>query len=629
MVGDGHAAYTDRFHELARLVPHLVTPESKKVERYVYGLVSQIRGMMAATKPKTIQKDMQLAGSLTDEALRSGSIKKNPEKRGDGGEPSKDRNVRDDNKRTRTGNAFATTTNPRPGENHQNQVVAVNGGQSRGNQGNQARSRAFMLGVEEARQDLNIVMSTFTLNDHYATTLFDSGADYSFVSTTFIPLLDIEPSDLGFSYEIEIASGHLVEIYKVIKGCKLEIEGHVFDINLIPFGIRIPQLDGKMLRVLGERPEEKVRQLMSPKVKERKQEEIMVVRDFPKVFSDDLSRLPPVWEIEFRIELVHGAMLVAKSPYRLAPSEMEELSSQLKELQDKDLGSGYHQLRVHEDDIPKTAFRTRYRHFKFTIMPFGLTNAPAIFMDSMNRVCRLYLDKFVIAFIDDILIYSKTRKEHEEHLGLFLRHVINGDGIHVDPSKIEVVKSWEAPRTPFEVCSFLSLAGKTFYWGEEQENAFQTLKSKLCDAPVLALLDGPKDFVVYCDASGLGLGCVLMQRGKVIAYASRQLKIYEKNYTTHDLELGAIKELNMRQHRWIELFSDYDCEIRYHLGKANEVADALSRKERVKPKRIRSMNITLQSSIEGKILAAQEEADDESAGLQRGLDETIERMSDG
>ncbi|GKA30283.1 putative reverse transcriptase domain-containing protein [Tanacetum coccineum] len=187
---------------------------------------------------------------------------------------------------------------------------------------------------------------------------------------------------------------------------------------------------------------------------------------------------------------------------------------------------------------------------------------------------------------------------------------------------------------------------KTFDWGEKQELVFQTLKDKLCNAPVLALPDGPKDFVVYCDASGIGLGCVLMQRGKVIAYASRQLKIYEKNYTTHDLELGAVvfalknwrhylyrtksviymdhkslqhifsqRELNMRQRRWIELFSDYDCEIRYHFGKANVVADALSRKERVKPKRVRAMNMTLQLSIKDRILAAQKEAMDEFVPL--------------
>ncbi|GKF26474.1 putative reverse transcriptase domain-containing protein, partial [Tanacetum coccineum] len=182
----------------------------------------------------------------------------------------------------------------------------------------------------------------------------------------------------------------------------------------------------------------------------------------------------------------------------------------------------------------------------------------------------------------------------------FLGYVINGDGIHVDPSKIEAVKNWEAPRTP-----------KTFNWGEEQENGFQTLKDKLCNAPILALLDGPKDFVGYCDASGLGLGCVLMQRGKVIAYASRQLKIHEKNYTTHDLELGAVTvALKIWRHylygiKSIELFSDYDCKIRYYPGKANV------------------------SSIKDRILAAQKEASDESVGLQKGIDEMIELRSDG
>ncbi|GKF31943.1 putative reverse transcriptase domain-containing protein, partial [Tanacetum coccineum] len=247
------------------------------------------------------------------------------------------------------------------GENCPNQVAGNSRVKGRGNQGNQARGRAFMLGAEEARQDPNIMTGRFTLNNHFTTTLFDFGADYSFVSTTFIPQLGLEPSDLGFIYEIEIASGQLVEIDKVIKGCKLEIKGHVFDIDLIPFGhrifdliigmdwlsnykaeiichekvVRIPLSDGKVLRVLGERLEEKARLLMSAKANERKQKEIVVVRDFPEVFSDDLSGLPPIREIEFRIKLITEAMPAAKSPYRLAPSELEELSRQLKKLQDK------------------------------------------------------------------------------------------------------------------------------------------------------------------------------------------------------------------------------------------------------------------------------------------------------
>ncbi|GJV50565.1 putative reverse transcriptase domain-containing protein [Tanacetum coccineum] len=358
MVGTGHAAYTDRFHKLAR------NDGSNGV------------------------KDHPKGYALTDEALGNGSIKKNHEKRGNKGEPSKDRNVRDDNKRTKTGNAFATTTNlvgrentgtvpkvvprnvnpinaknpgvrscyecgstnhiksacPRlnqaqgPGGNHPNQALAKNRGEGRGNQGNQARGRAFMLGAEEARQDLNIMTSTFTLNDHYATTLFDSSADYSFVFTTFIPLLGIKPSDLGFSYVIEIASGKLVEIDKVIKGCKLEIEGHVFDINLIPFGsgcfdviIGMDWLSDHKAEIICHEKVVRI-PLLDGKAKEKKQEEIVVVRDFPEVFPDDLSGLPPVREIKFRIELNPGAIPVAKSPYHLTPSELEEFSGQLKEL---------------------------------------------------------------------------------------------------------------------------------------------------------------------------------------------------------------------------------------------------------------------------------------------------------
>ncbi|GJV07230.1 hypothetical protein Tco_1344886, partial [Tanacetum coccineum] len=448
-------------------------------------------------------------------------------------------------------------------------------------------------------------------------------------------------------------------------------------------------------------------------IPERRIEDVPVVRDFPEVFPEDLPGLPPTRQVEFHIELIPGAAPVARAPYRLAPAEMKELAEQLKELSDKvknryplpriddlldqlqgssiyskiDLRSGYHQLRVREEDIPKTAFRTRYGHHEFRVMPFGLTNAPAVFMDFMNRVCKPYLDKFVIVFIDDILIYSHNEKEHEEHLKTilellkkeelyakfskcefwintvkFLGHVIDSSGIHVDPAKIEAVKNWASPTTPSEIRQFLGLAGyyrrfiegfskiakpmteltqknQKFDWGEEQEEAFQLLKQKLCAAPILALPEGSEDFVVYCDASIKGLGAVLMQRMKVIAYASRQLKIHEKNYTTHDLELGAVvfalkiwrhylygtkcvvftdhkslqhildqKDLNMRQRRWIELLSDYDCEIRYHPGKANVVADALSRKERIEPLRVRALVMTIGLDLPSRILEAQKEA---------------------
>ncbi|GJT16986.1 putative reverse transcriptase domain-containing protein [Tanacetum coccineum] len=253
-----------------------------------------------------------------------------------------------------------------------------------------------------------------------------------------------------------------------------------------------------------------------------------------------------------------------------------------------DLRFGYHQLRVREKYIIKTVFRTRYGHYEFQVISFGLTNAPAVFMDLMNRVYKPYLDKSVIVFIDDILIYSKNKKEHEEHLKLILRllkkeelyakfskcefwlskvqflgHVIDSECIHVDPAKTEPIKDSASPKTPIEIRQFLGLAGYykrfnegfskitkpmtkltqksvKFDWGEKEEAAFQLLKQKLYSAPILALPEGSENFVVYYDASHKGLGAVLMQREKVIAYASRQLKIYEKNYTTHDLEFGAV-----------------------------------------------------------------------------------------
>ncbi|CAA0809319.1 Uncharacterized mitochondrial protein AtMg00860, partial [Striga hermonthica] len=322
-----------------------------------------------------------------------------------------------------------------------------------------------------------------------------------------------------------------------------------------------------------------------------------------------------------------------------------------------DLRSGYHKLKIKESDILKTAFRTRYGHFEFVVMPFGLSNAPTVFMDLMNRVFHPFLHQFVIVFIDDILIYSKRQEEHEEHLRAvlstlrremlyakfskcefwlqrvaFLGHIITSAGIEVDPSKIAAVQNWSAPNNPSEVRSFLGLAGYyrrfiegfskielplsqltrksvKFEWTDHCESSFQELKRRLTTAPLLTIPDPSRSFTIYIDASRKGLGCVLMQDGQVVAYASRQLKTHEQNYPTHDLELAAVvhafkiwrhylyggqceiftdhkslqyiftqKELNMRQRRWLELVKDYDCTIQYHPGKANVVADALSRK---------------------------------------------------
>nr|GFC32651.1 reverse transcriptase domain-containing protein [Tanacetum cinerariifolium] len=254
------------------------------------------------------------------------------------------------------------------------------------------------------------------------------------------------------------------------------------------------------------------------KVNESKLEDIPVVREFPDVFSEDLSGLPPFHEVEFRIDLIHGAMPVAKLPNRLAPTEMQELANQLKELQDKGFirpssspwgapllfvkKEGWF-LRVREEDILKTAFRTRYGHFEFTVMPFGLTNAPAVFMDLMNRVCRPYLDKFVIVFIDYILIYSKSKEEHEVYLKLILellkKRNCSGNFQSVNSGyKRRFIASFSKIAKPL---TLLTYKNKKFECGDERENAFQTLKEMLCDAPILALPEGADDFVVYCDAS--------------------------------------------------------------------------------------------------------------------------------
>ncbi|GKD84941.1 putative reverse transcriptase domain-containing protein, partial [Tanacetum coccineum] len=402
-------------------------------------------------------------------------------------------------------------------------------------------------------------------------------------------------------------------------------------------------------------------------------EDIPIVQNFP----EDFPGLSPTRQVEFQIDLIPGVAPVARAPYRLAPSEMKELSEQLQELSDKGFIRpssspwGASVLFVKKKDgsfwmcidywelnkltvknrypLPRiddlfdqlkgsnvySKIDLRYGHYEFQVMPFGLTNAPAVFMDLMNRVCKPYLDKFVIVFIDDILIYSKSEKEHGEHLKAilellkkeelyakfskcefwipkvqFLGHVIDRRGIHVDPAKIESIKDWASPKTPTEIRQFLGLAGYyrrfiegfskiakpmtkltqkkvAFEWGDKQEAAFQTLKTKLCSAPILALPQGAENFIVYCDASHKGLGAVLMQNEKVIAYASRQLKIHEKNYTTHDLELGAVVfALKIWRHylRWLELLSDYDCEIHYHPGKANVI-------EAQKPENIKNENV--------------------------------------
>nr|GFA38550.1 hypothetical protein [Tanacetum cinerariifolium] len=338
------------------------------------------------------------------------------------------------------------------------------------------------------------------------------------------------------------------------------------------------------------------------KSKGKRLEDFPVVQELLEVFPEDLPGIPPTRQVEFQINLVPGAAPVALAPYRLAPSEMKELNKltvknryplpKIDDIFDQlqgssiyskiDMRSGYHQLRVREEDIPKTAFRTRYGHYEFQVMPFGLTNALAVFMDLMNRAN--------LEFAQEGRMYAKFSKcEFWISRGFagYYRRFIEGFS--------KIAKSMTK----------LTQKDVKFDWGDKQEATFQQIKQKLCSAPLLALPEGSKDFVVYYDASIQGLGVLLMQREKVTAYASRQLKVHEKNYTTHDLELGAVVfALKIWRHYMYGtkcmVFTD-------HKRKANVVADALSRKERV-PLRVWALVMTIDLDLPKQILKAQTEA---------------------
>ncbi|KAJ9552733.1 hypothetical protein OSB04_016778 [Centaurea solstitialis] len=654
--------------------------------------------------------------------------------------------------------------------------------------------------AEEAQAAPDVVTGVFPVNTRPALVLFDTGGTWSFVSSTFCKDFRLERGKLASRIAVDVAAEEVRVCEDVYRDCVIVIHGVSFIIDLIPTPmnrideivgvdwmfrnrgtvdcagqlVRIQNPSGGELIVYGKGRRKQLAFCSVAKARRRLQRgckgylayavigqtegrkllvaDVPVVSEYPNIFPEDLPGIPPDRQVEFGIDLVPGAAPVARTPYHLAPPQLQELSSQLQKLSEKgficpsssswgapilfvkkkddshrmcadyrpspghltitptrhspevppnggpdqmgaawfskiNLRSGYHQLKVKEADVHKTAFRTQYGHYEFLVMPFGLTNAPAAFMDLMNRVCRPMLDRSVIVFIDDILIYSKTKEEHVTHLHdvlevlwrerlyaefskcafwlqevQFLGHLVNREGIKVDPSKIEAVMSWEVSKTPSEIRSFLGLAGyyrrfiqdfswiavpltrltkknEQYVWGPDQQQGFETLSQRLCEAPVLTLLEGVEDMTVYCDASHLGLGCVLMQRGRVIAYASRQLKPHEANYPMHDLKLTAVvfalkiwrhylygvkctsytdhrslryfldqPNMNMRQWRWLDVVKDYDCEILYHPGKANVVADALSRKTAHAPLWIAHLKMAVTNSFLDLIRRTQEEA---------------------
>ncbi|GJR73637.1 putative reverse transcriptase domain-containing protein [Tanacetum coccineum] len=456
------ATYTQRFIELVLLCPEVVPSEKKKVETYIWGLPKNIKGEVTSSKPANLNEVVHMAHTLMEQKIQA-----------------KAERIAEGNKRrwenTQSGNERAMTTAlaEQGGyvgnksfcnrcKKHHTDYCTIGHTQNRcskGNdpQGGEARGRAYVIKDAEQNKGPNMVTGTFLLNNRYVRVLFDSGSDYSFVNTSFSHLIDIELVRQGIRYEVELADGKVVSTNTVLRGCILNLVDHLFEIDLMPIELGtfdvIIDMDWLVERdaviVCGKK-------VVHIPVKNK----TLVVKD-----ERSASRLKIISCIKARKYIERGCQLFLAHVTEKEPAEkrLEDVpgSSVYSKI---DLRSGYHQLRIREEDIPITAFRTRYGHYEFQVMPFGLTNAPAVFVDLMNQVCKPYLDKFMIVFINDILIYSKSKEEHGEHLKTilellkkeqlnakfskcdfwlkfvqFLGHVIDSKGVHVDPAKIEAI----------------------------------------------------------------------------------------------------------------------------------------------------------------------------------------------
>nr|GEY04841.1 putative reverse transcriptase domain-containing protein [Tanacetum cinerariifolium] len=533
-------AYTKCFQELTLICTKFVANETEKIDKYVSGLLDNIYWSVKASKPKTLDETIELANDLMDQKLRTYAERQTNNKR---------------------------NANDSFGNNHGHQQQPLK---------RQNFAKVYNMGTREKKPySGNLPKSSGKANVVNAQR--NNGAN---------------PKGNG-CFECG-APGHIK------RDCP-----------------KLKNKDGGNISAKKEEDKSKGKQL----------KDVPIVRDFPEVFSEDLPAPSKMKELSKQLQELSdkGFIRPSSSPWgapilfvkkkdgsfrmcidyrelnkltvknRYLLLKIDDLFDQLQgsSIYSKiDLRLGYHQLRIQEQDIPKIAFRTRYGHYEFQVMPFGLINAPAVFMDLMNRVCKPYLDKFVIVFIDDILIYSKEKKEHEEHLKAILELLKKEKlGIHVDPAKIESIKDWASPKTLMEIRQFLGLAG---YYRS---------------APILVLPKGSEDFVVYCDAlhKGLELGSVVfpLKIWRHYLYGTKCTVFTDHKHLQHILDQ---KELSMRQRRWLELLSDYDCDIRYHLGKANVVADALSRKERIEPLRVRALVMNIGLDLPKQILEAQIEA---------------------
>ncbi|KAF5813338.1 putative nucleotidyltransferase, Ribonuclease H [Helianthus annuus] len=640
-------AYLTSFNTMSRLVPYLVTPEPRRIARFIGGLEPAIKASVKASRPTTFRSVTDLSLSLTLDVVRLRTLRnKEAEKRKreddtsrrsgkkhrGNGEGKRGSEAKKDGqagerpnckicKKPHSGkcrfasNSQSQSKTPSCGlcksKDHKTveckkiKDATCYGCNEKGHiksncpkyakkaeETKKSNARVFRMDAKEAVQNDNVLTGTFLVNNIFARVLFDSGADKSFVDQKFCQLLNMPIKTFDMKYEVELADGTIETVSTVLEGCEMSIKNHSFPLSLLPFKLAgfdivlgmdwlsrnqaqiicgkrhivLKTPSGESLTIRGDTqyglPED-VSMLKASRCLNRgcviymaqviieepkpKIEDLPVISEYPEVFPEELPGLPPDRQVEFRIDIIPGAAPIARAPYRLAPTEMKELRTQLDELLAKgfirpssspwvapvlfvkkkdgsmrlcidyrelnkvtiknryplpriddlfdqlqgasyfskiDLRSGYHQLRVRDEDVHKTAFRTRYGHYEFLVMPFGLTNAPAAFMDLMNRVCKPYLDKFVIVFIDDILIYSKNQADHEKHLRCilellqreklyakfskcefwlrevqFLGHVVSERGIQVDPAKVEAVMNWQEPKTPTEIRSFLGLAG--------------------------------------------------------------------------------------------------------------------------------------------------------------------------